>query len=271
MLGQIENNNIDLDKSGWLIQAFVFEKLPIHTCELFQMKANTVYPTLKQIRDLFTMVLSLYQTQKEGNSEASATKNKFNGNANYSKPQNKNYQYQKGKKTYTNNSKPETKENLEKKSSLQNFNVNTETNNTYQTVCKFCSSESHSTTRCTKYFGVQARRNRCNQLNLCQRCTGPGHAKSECKTRLKFSCKNCKSQDHVIALCDKFGETDQNTSSQVPPPQKKSTPTNSSGNAVNTGNLCLASASKNSTVLLPTITLDISDADGNIQQSKKLN
>ena len=50
LLGQISNNNLNIEESSWLICALIFEKLPSTIKELFQTKLNKIYPKLTEIR-----------------------------------------------------------------------------------------------------------------------------------------------------------------------------------------------------------------------------
>ena len=62
LLGQISNNNLNIEESSWLICALIFEKLPSTIKELFQTKLNKTYPKLTEIRNTFPTILTLHNT-----------------------------------------------------------------------------------------------------------------------------------------------------------------------------------------------------------------
>ena len=66
-MGQISNNKLDHGGSAWLIRSLIFEKLPLTIRELFQNKTNKTYSNLKEIKDNFTTVLSLYNSNNKSN------------------------------------------------------------------------------------------------------------------------------------------------------------------------------------------------------------
>ena len=127
---------------------------------------------------------------------------------------------------------------------LQQFNVNTNpSKNNYSAfkrneTCKFCLSNDHSMSYCTKFSTLKERKLRADALSLCGLCGAVGHSTNSCAAKfgnLKFPCKFCKERTHIMAFCpSKFEKPD---TSNI--------------------NLCmLNSASTFKEYILPTITLN---------------
>ena len=272
LLGQIQNCNRNIDESAWLIQTLIFDKLPIKAKEIFQNKTFTIYPKLEDIRKQFPTVLALYKSttvedsaskekKETGAKPKSNYRNNFrNKNEYLPKRENKENSYTRSNDSYQS----------EKKASLQNFNVSTSAGSTFS--CKLCQSEEHSATRCQKFPNLEARFKRCEQLRLCKRCLGKGHKKEDCKTQLKYDCRICSKSGHISALCDKPKIVENKPVSQNDTDRKNKTEEKSKPEPVKSysGSVCLANVRKNSENLLPTITLDIFDIDGNLHHVRTL-
>lgn len=232
LLGQIGNNNLDIENSSWLICPLILEKLPAVIVELFQQKLNKTYPTLSEIRENFPSILTLYNSNShkaklDSASASATTKSKMVSTI----PKKENSYFNK-------------REKREKHATLQAFN----TNIAYK--CKFC-SEAHASKLCETYNNHDARIQRCHQLNLCTRCTGI-HNTKECRTRLKFPCRNCHKNNHVISMCPK------SLFSSSPNSENKNVNSNSNKKKeIQSGNLLLNDVTTNTSMLLPTVTLNL--------------
>ena len=184
---------------------------------------------MEEIRENFISVLSLYKTNAKIPKPISVPT--YN-----TKPK----QYiNKGKSDNTtsdNNNKI-----INKKATLHTFKTNT-----FEPKCKFC-SDAHASKLCEVYPKHESRIQRCNQLNLCTRCTGT-HKTEECKRRLKFPCKNCKGE-HLISMC------------QIEFNSNK-TKNNSDKKDVQSGNIIVNDITNNVSSLLPTITIKINTKEG---------
>ena len=67
--------------------------------------------------------------------------------------------------------------------------------------CCFCKSEEHYSDKCEIIADVQARRDILKKERYCFNCLKPGHAKKDC--RIKIKCYKCKSLgSHHTALCE---------------------------------------------------------------------
>ena len=228
LLGQIKNSKLDIKGSSWLIEAIIFDKLPIGVKEMFQTKINKTYPNLNLIRENFPSILSLYKSTKSDNS-LSKQSQVFNKGTKGKQKSEAEFVKNKGHST------------------LQSFSNLTESMPNFK--CKFCSSTEHSTSNCCKYSSYEDRMKRCEQLKLCQRCTGAKHIISECKTKLKYKCTDCKG-DHVRSMCT--GNKEQKNFGGH---QK-----GNSSNKISNGNICLNGTLKTSSMLLPTITVQLKNA-----------
>lgn len=238
LLGQLTNNEVDLEKSAWFVQAIVFDCLPPLVKEIFQRRTEDVYPSLQFIRNNFPIVLSIYKACAPKKIETSH--NKLQGNV------------------------PQPTQGIDKERkpnppTLHSFNTVTSD----KKLCKFCSSTEHSTTACSIYKTFAAREKRCEQLNICKKCTGSNHKKEECKTALKYFCKTCNSKDHVAAMCDSYN----GTTKQKPKPNKQN---QASDVKVLNSQICSCEIRNNTKILLPTITLNILQPNGTIVESRAL-
>ena len=250
LLGQMNTNKLNLVNSAWIVQTLIFEKLPLAVKKMFQQKTDCIYPSLDKIRDEFPTILSLYKIAKPD-----STPRVFKNNSGKSSFQNKSKLF----------NKVEVREPIESKpSTLKSFNHMPANEAPAQMKCKFCCSTEHSSTRCSKYPSYESRVQRCVQINMCQKCTGTGHAKEKCRSVLKFKCLACGSDQHVLSMCDKssLNEKPKSTLSK----QKNS----KAKNDTLSSHVCLSSVSKNADILLPTITLEFKDTKGELEEVRCL-
>lgn len=233
LLGQIKNVGLCLEKSAWLIETILLDKLPPKVINLFQQILGTTYPELKDIRDKFPEILNRF------NSTIKAETNQFN--------ENKQRDYHKNN-SHKNSKTLEKPAEPNKPNTLNNFNVNATSSNYGK--CKFCDSEDHHSNKCDKYKDNGARIKRCQQLDLCTRCTGSGHNIKDCKSVFRRNCFNCGSRDHVSSLCNKLNGTS-NTQKQD----------KSKSGDCKTFNSQLNLIDANNAILLPTITLKVKNCN----------
>ncbi|KAG0434737.1 hypothetical protein DMUE_5054 [Dictyocoela muelleri] len=242
LLGQISNYKLNIEESSWLIETIVFSRIPLTVREMFQNKINKTYPNLESIRENFPTILSLYKSTK------TSTPPKYNNSDNT-------------RSNYVHNNK-QTRSNVEIKperphASLQSFNNNV-TVSASNFKCKFCSSVEHNSSSCDKYSNYEARVKRCDQLKLCQKCTGENHNKKECKTKLKYKYREC-SDDHVVSMCP--GENENKNENKSENKNKKSKTFNSK---VTNGHISLNGTVTTNPILLPTMTLQIKNDQNNL-------
>ena len=195
LLGQLRNNNINLNDCAWFIQAIIFNVLPTSAKQIFQRKLGCAYPNLDDILDEFPSVLRIMKTTNtKPNNSAQETNNtkpnnqKQNSRYNFSKPFNK---------EHTEPPKP----GKTQATTLHSFNT-VAGKSEIEKNCKFCSSKDHWGSDCDKYIDYASRVKRCEQLKICKICTGISHTADSCKSRIKNNCRICSKKQHVTAMCD---------------------------------------------------------------------
>ena len=70
--------------------------------------------------------------------------------------------------------------------------------------CKFCTDIGHFSSKCSKFGSLQARKNRAEELTLCNKCLSSRHKTSECPgntASLPYKCFVCNKAEHHGAMC----------------------------------------------------------------------
>jgi hypothetical protein len=69
-------------------------------------------------------------------------------------------------------------------------------------LCRFCNSENHSSSSCTKYVTIEARKARADELKRCSVCLSEGHQGARCKNHpFPFKCVGCGETSHIQPFC----------------------------------------------------------------------
>ena len=70
--------------------------------------------------------------------------------------------------------------------------------------CKFCREVGHTSSKCSKFESLQARKNRAEELTLCTRCLSDRHKTFDCpgiRASLPYKCFSCGKSEHHGAMC----------------------------------------------------------------------
>ena len=165
------------------ISHLIFNKLPNDVQNAFINKLNKNYPTFDEIYDNHVEIISnLNRTRKKKESKDSS-----NSTGAKAKPQ------------FT--PSPEVKLTDNFASSA----AQVKTNQVKTFHCRFCGVDGHASSYCKAYASLEARQKRCVEIGLCSLCTQSNHLTDSCfgkSNKLRFPCKNCNSQKHVLAMCD---------------------------------------------------------------------
>ena len=171
-----------VNSAGYLlISSVVFHKLPAVLQKALMTKVNSNYPTLTQIfnniSDIITVIIKTNFSNKQ-------------------KPDSKTVHSQVFK-----SHKPSTGS-----STLETFATNTSNSSSKESkiYCKFCDSNGHFSCNCTAYKTLEQRKARCSELHRCFRCMSTTHMAAQCsgtRGELKFPCKDCRSGGHTTAMC----------------------------------------------------------------------
>ena len=167
-------NLLDAAQSGFhLVGVNVFNKLPTLVQRNLIIKLNTNYPTLQQILDETSGVITTLVL----------TKPKFHKNSNSSES----------------NTTPFNKSSLNTHKSSANTLTNFHTNSNYKiNKCYLCDTIGHYAMNCFSYVDFEDRVAKLKANNRCIKCTSTQHA--DCKEVYK-PCVICGSKDHVAVVC----------------------------------------------------------------------
>lgn len=81
--------------------------------------------------------------------------------------------------------------------------------------CRCCNVDDHATWNCKKFLSPRDKINELNKLGFCTKCSANTHKANECKTFIKFKCRNCGQKNHREWLC--FKPQGGASSSSAPP------------------------------------------------------
>ena len=95
-------------------------------------------------------------------------------------------------------------------SSISKSSIVKDSSSKFAKFCKFCSSTGHSMLHCQKYSTFLQRKRRCDELNMCSKCSSQRHITSKCNSKLDYACTSCSSHDHISALCNRFAKVNSN-------------------------------------------------------------
>ena len=176
-----------------LISHILFSKLPVSLKKELIHKVDTNYPTVVDLFDNYNdLIKTLLRT---------SSRNKSDNKDNSVKPKT----WHNGKAMhFSSNIKPAS--TLAKPSTLENFETSI-TVSSDKKFCKFCAAHGHTMVSCSKYGTVEARKNRCKELKLCNTCSSNKHLSDKCPgkdNKMSFPCYFCKTHSHISALCHLF-------------------------------------------------------------------
>lgn len=159
-----------------LLSKLIRQRLPTYIVQELARKTGTNYPSVKLILEHAESVLELRQ-QNQPSVPTTGTKPKIT----------------KIKHNYPSNSH-KTNSSISPDKIAVHVNINK--------TCKFCSSNEHNTSYCTKYSNVHSRRNRAVLTGLCANCLGSNHKSSECKITDRLKCQMCQQVGHISPFCE---------------------------------------------------------------------
>ena len=168
-----------VNSAGYLlISSVVFHKLPFVLQKPLMTKVNSNYPTLTQIFDNISNVITVLTKPNINNKLRSDSRTMHSP---VYRPH-----------------KPNTSS-----STLETFATSLagKTNKIY---CKFCDSNGNFSCNCTAYKTLEQRKTRCSELRRCFKCLSSTHMANQCsgnRGALKYPCKNCSSGGHTTAMC----------------------------------------------------------------------
>ena len=175
--------NVDLleENSGGhkLLSHIIFTKLSPELRQAFSWECKNDYPSFKQILDTYCKVINSVVKNKRPPSKVPPNRVPYQPNQKFQPKQKFEPNYSTQQQT---------------QSQTQNFIRH----------CRFCAVDGHSSVHCESYVSQQERINRCNELELCTKCTHPSHKSDNCpgnQNKLYYECKFCKGKNHVAALC----------------------------------------------------------------------
>ena len=185
-----DRNLLEGETSTEFVSHIVFNSLPVVVQKEFIRKLNKNFPS---VTDIFEHYVSIIRTLNLS-SKTSVDKPivKFTPKPNFvkEKPKSVMGSLHPSKTLLQNNASVSESKN---KSQYEGKN------------CKFCADSSgHSMFGCRTYNSHESRVERCQELNLCSKCSSAKHDAISCTAKLKFRCRLCDADDHISALCAEF-------------------------------------------------------------------
>jgi len=175
------------DKAGnILISHIIFHKLPTIFQQEIVRKLNDNHPSLQAIFDNYADIVRTINLKSS--KHASDTASRPPPSSQSSKwPDRKISSFQ--------------SKTINRSNTVKQYKPSLPANNSSVKQCKFCNSTGHTMYHCKKYSGLESRKSRCSELNLCHNCTSKQHTADNCRLPLDFQCYDCGSTSHISALC----------------------------------------------------------------------
>ena len=180
IISDLRNYDINLlenHSANTLISHIIISKLPNDFKQELVRKLDNNYPTIENIFENYADVITTLNLNF-----ASSVRNVRTNDSSYS------------------NSKPIIKASNFNSRPPRNYNSKFD-GKPRNLFCKFCNANGHCMLKCSRYVKFHERRARCEELNICSKCTSSKHDAHNCKTALDFSCSICKSFNHISAMC----------------------------------------------------------------------